>query len=64
MRYIILTCITLSLCSCGASGKLLGTAVKLPGRIIKGGMMHNEDGAPKTTPILLENNYNNLSDID
>ena len=64
MRHMILLCITSVLCSCGASGKLLGSAVRLPARIITGGKKFNNDKANQYTPTLPENNDHSLSDIN
>lgn len=63
MRYMILICTTSILCSCGSTGKLLGSAVRLPARIIIGGKKFNDDRATQHTPLLPDNNAQNLNGI-
>ncbi|PCI55975.1 MAG: hypothetical protein COB36_04050 [Alphaproteobacteria bacterium] len=64
MRFIILICMTFSLCSCGSAGKLLGGVARLPVKIIKSGAKFNDDGTMQNVPVMLLNDAQNLSDLN
>ena len=63
MRLITLLCATCLLCSCGATGKLVGTVATLPVRVLSGGMKFNDDGMATNVPMMQFDDAQNLSDL-